>query len=277
MMKFSKTLPVGLQLYTVRDYLEKDMLGTLKKIKAMGYDYVETAGFYGHTAAEFKAALDAAGLTAISAHISYAEMKADLNKVIDDCKVLGISYVALPYFAGDDRPGGKDYDTVLKNAEKFGKIFYENGIGLLYHNHDFEFEKLDGVNYALDAMYDKIPAQYLQTELDCCWVKVGGEDPAEYVRKYANRAPIVHLKDFAGSKSENMYELIGIKPEKEASSSVQFQLRPVGYGRQDIPSILEAALDANTKYLVVEQDNHGDQTSMEAAEMSRNYLKTLGF
>ncbi len=275
MMKFDRTLPVGLQLYTVRDFLENDLIGTLKKVKAMGYDYVEPAGLYSYTAEEFRAALDDIGLTAICAHVPYAAMKADLDKVISDYKTIGISYIAIPYLEPDDRPDGKNYDELLANAAKFGKRFAENGITLLYHNHDFEFMKLPDGRYALDAMYETIPAEYLQTELDCCWVKVGGEDPAEYIRKYAGRAPIVHLKDFTGTKSENMYNLIGLAATEKVTNT--FQLRPVGYGRQDIPTILEAALESGTKYLVVEQDNWGDQTSLEAVEMSRNYLKTLGF
>jgi sugar phosphate isomerase/epimerase len=275
MMKFDKTLPVGLQLYTVRDYLAADLIGTLKKVKAMGYDYVEPAGLYDYTAEEFRKALDDIGLTAICAHVPYAAMKADIDKVIADYKTIGINYIAIPYLEPDDRPDGKNYDEFLKNAYAFGKKFAENGMTMLYHNHDFEFTKLPDGRYALDAMYEGIPAEYLQTELDCCWVKVGGENPAAYIRKYAGRAPIVHLKDFAGSKAENMYNLIGLAATEKVTNT--FQLRPVGYGRQDIPTILEAALESGTKYLVVEQDNWGDQTALEAAEMSRNYLRTLGF
>lgn len=275
MMKFDKTLPVGLQLYSVRDFLEKDLLGTLKKVKEMGYDYVEPAGLYTYTAKEFRQALDETGLTAVCAHVPYSQMQENLDKVIEDYKTIGISYIAIPWLEEDDRPDGKNYAKLLENANAFGKKFAENGMTLLYHNHDFEFKKLPDGRYALDAMYDTVPAEYLQTELDCCWVKVGGEDPASYIRKYAGRAPIVHLKDFAGSKSENMYNLIGLKATEKVTST--FCLRPVGYGRQDIPTILEAALASGTKYLIVEQDNPGDQTSLEAAAMSRNYLKTLGF
>ena len=138
-MKFDRTLPVGLQLYTVRDYLAADLKGTLKKVKAMGYDYVEPAGLYGNSAADFRAALDEAGLTAICAHVAYAEMKADLDKVISDYKTIGINYIAIPYLEPDDRPDGKNYDEFLKNAFDFGKKFAENGMTMLYHNHDFEF------------------------------------------------------------------------------------------------------------------------------------------
>ena len=273
MLKFAKTLPVGLQLYSVRDFAQKDFKDTMQKVKAMGYDYVEPAGLYGIPASEFRAVLDEVGLTAICAHVPYAEMVADLDKVIADYTTLGIKYIAVPYLGDDDRAGGKNYDAVLKNIAVFAKKFAQNGMTLLYHNHDFEFLKLDNGKYALDDMYDQIPE--LQTELDCCWVNVAGEDPASYIRKYAGRCPVVHLKDFTGSKSANMYNLIGLKESAQVTST--FAFRPVGYGKQDVPSILTAAIESGANYLVVEQDNPGEQTSLEAVEMSRNYLKTLGF
>jgi 23S rRNA (adenine2503-C2)-methyltransferase len=97
--------------------------------------------------------------------------------------------------------------------KEIGKVCKANGITLLYHNHDFEFEKTEDGEYVLDALYSEIGPDLLATEIDTCWVNVGGEVPADYIRKYSGRAPIVHLKDFYGERSENMYELIGIKSE----------------------------------------------------------------
>ena len=253
MLKFAKTLPVALQVYSVRDYASKDLEGTMMKLKEIGYDYVEPAGLYGKTAEEYKAVLDKCGITAICAHVPYA----------------------VPYLGDDDRPGAKNFETVLANIAAIGKKCAENGITLLYHNHDFEFIRMPDGRYGLDYMYDTVAPEYLQTELDCCWVNVGGEDPASYVRKYAGRCPVVHLKDFTGSKSANMYNLIGMKEVAETTNT--FAFRPVGYGKQDIPTIITAAIESGAEYLVVEQDNPGEQTSLEAVTMSRNYLKTLGF
>ena len=146
---------------------------------------------------------------------------------------------------------------------------------LLYHNHDFEFEKVNG-KYVLESFYDEISEDLLQTELDTCWVNVGGEKPDDYVRKYTGRAPIVHLKDFTGNKSENMYALIGTNVKKEDDEGI-FELRPVGYGCQDIPAIVKAAEEAGTAWLVVEQDRTSlGKDAMECAEMSINYLKENG-
>lgn len=123
--------------------------------------------------------------------------------------------------------------------------------------------------------YQEIPADLLQTELDTCWVNVGGENPAQYVRKYTGRAPIVHLKDFSGSKTENMYSLIGTDAAKEEASE-KFEFRPIGYGRQDIPSILAASEDAGAGWVIVEQDSPSmGKTPMECAKMSIDYLKSI--
>lgn len=275
MLKFEKTLPVGLQLYSVRDFLQNDFEGTLKKIKDMGYDYVEPAGFYGMTAEKFSEGLKKAGLTAICAHIPYAEMMADGDKVVNDCLTLGIKYVAIPYLDEKTRPGSDDFENVLETIRAFGKKCADSGIQLLYHNHDFEFIKMPDGRYGLDYMYESVDASLLATELDCCWVNVAGESPADYVRKYAGRCPVVHLKDFTGQKTANMYNLIGLK--ETAKETAAFEFRPVGYGKQDVPSILKAATESGASYLVVEQDQPGEQTSLEAVEMSRKYLKSLGF
>ena len=149
------------------------------------------------------------------------------------------------------------------------------GIQLLYHNHDFEFLKIDG-KYALDILYDTVPADLLQTEIDTCWVNVGGEEPAAYVEKYTGRAPIVHLKDFSGSKGNGpLYKLIGIEEEAQETTST-FEFRPVGSGVQDWKKIIASAEKAGAEWVIVEQDDPSmGKTPMECAEMSINYLKTL--
>ena len=269
-------LPIAIQLYTVRDQAAADFEGTLKAIKAMGYEGVEFAGLHGKTAAEVKAMCAEIGLTPISAHVPYYDMIADPKGVLADYAEIGCKYVAIPYLTPECRPGTDGFAKVVKNAEMLGKVAKELGMTLLYHNHDFEFEKIDG-KYALEVLYDTVPADLLQTELDTCWVRVGGEEPAAYVRKFSGRAPVVHLKDYAGGKSEHMYELIGIKPTAPKRPS-GFEFRPVGSGVQNFPEILKAAEESGATWVVVEQDNPSmGKTPLECAEMSRNYLKTLGW
>ena len=268
-------LPIAVQVYSVRDDAAADFKGTLQKLKDMGYDGVELAGLYGMTAAEVRAALDEVGIPAISAHVPYAELVADAEGTIAAYKEIGVQYIAFPYLGEEDRPGAPAFEETLKNMRHICEVGKEMGIPFLYHNHDFEFIKMENGQYGLDYMYDTIPADLLQTELDTCWVNVGGEVPAEYVRKYTGRAPIVHLKDFTGSKSENMYALIGTDTAKEDSAG-KFEFRPVGYGKQDFPAILAAAEDAGAGWVVVEQDSPAlGKTPLECAKMSIDYLKSI--
>lgn len=266
-----KKWPIALQLYSVRDAAEADFEGTLRAVKEMGYDGVELAGLYGmESTAACKKMLDAVGLELVSAHINLEALEDDA--VLDDYASTGIKYVAIPWMVAPKN--SEELQSSIDRIQKIGARCASRGMELLYHNHDFEFEKING-RYILDTYYEEIPADRLNPELDTCWVNVGGEDPAAYIRKYAGRISVVHLKDFEGSKSANMYALIGTDTAKEDSAG-QFEFRPVGYGRQNMPAILEASADVNAKWLVVEQDSPSmGKSSMECAKMSIDYLKSI--
>ena len=269
------SFPVALQLYTVRGDVEKDMYAALKEVKSIGYDGVEFAGLYGNSPEQVRNMCAEIGLIPISAHVPYAELVEDAEGVLAQYATIGCKYVVIPYLTEEYRPGMPKFAEVIENASKFGAVANKLGMKLLYHNHDFEFAKIDG-KYALDILYDNVPADLLQTELDTCWVNVGGENPSDYIMKYAGRSPVVHLKDFVGSKSENMYELIGIDKKAEADAEA-FDFRPVGSGKQDFPAILAASEKAGASWVVVEQDKPSmGLTPMECAKKSREYLKTIG-
>jgi len=262
--------PVALQVYSVRDVAEKNFAETMRSVKAMGYDGVELAGTYQLTVAEVKKILDEVGLELVSAHVNLDLLEDDA--VLQAYADTGIRYVAIPWLTGPQN--AEELAAVIERIRNAGLRCKEKGMQLMYHNHDFEFKKIDG-QYILDAYYQQISPELLQTELDTCWVNVGGENPADYVRKYTGRAPVVHLKDFVGSKTENMYALIGTDSNKEDSVG-KFEFRPVGYGRQDVPAILEAAEAAGASWVVVEQDSPSmEKSSMECAKMSMEYLKSI--
>lgn len=267
-------IPVGIQVYSVREDAAKDFRQTVARLKELGYDGVELAGLYGHTADEIRQILDEIGIPAISAHVPYVELIGDTEKVVADYKKIGCRYIAVPYLTEEYRPGTENFAEVVSNIRKIGACCNEQGIILLYHNHDFEFTRMEDGTYALDYLYDHVSADLLQTELDTCWVKVGGEDPVAYIRKYAGRCPVVHLKDFVGKKSANMYELIGIQSEKKEESE-EFGFRPVGYGVQDMPAIVETAIECGAEWVIVEQDQSKERPPMEAAKMSIEYIRSL--
>lgn len=266
-------LPIAVQVYSVRNEAAADLRGTLTQIKAMGYDGVEFAGLYDHEPAEVRALCDELGLVPISAHVGIDHYVKDFAGTINTYAAIGCRYVAIPHLSSARRPGGEQWSDTVEMIKSIGTALKEKGISLLYHNHDFEFVRL-GDEYGLDQLYRLITPDLLGTELDTCWVKVAGEDPAAYIRKYAGRSPIVHLKDFVGQKTKNMYELIGV--DQKAEETVEFEFRPVGYGVQNIPEILTAAKDAGAEWVVVEQDRATmGKTPLESIEMSIKYLRSL--
>lgn len=269
--------PVAVQLYSVRDEMEKDFEGTIAKMKEYGYDGVEFAGLFGKSPAEVKAICDKYGIVPVSAHVPYYDMLENPVKALSDYAEIGCKFVAVPYLTEECRPGTDCWDATVEGIGKIAAAAKQLGIQLLYHNHDFEFVKLGG-KYALDILYDTVPEDLLKTELDTCWVKVGGEDPAGYIRKYSGRAPVVHLKDFEGSKGGGpLYKLIGIEEEEQQSQST-FCFRPVGYGVQDFPGILAASEEAGAQWVVVEQDEPSKgESRLESVKLSRDYLKSLGW
>ena len=267
-------LSVAVQVYSVRDAAKEDFRGTLQKIKDMGYDGVEFAGLYGNKPEDVKAMCEEIGLTPISAHVPFADMRKDAAKVLSDYATIGCKFVVIPYLNPEDRPGAEGWEKTIEDAAAIGKAARELGLQLLYHNHDFEFMKIDG-KYALDILYERVPADLLKTELDTCWVNVGGEVPAEYIKKYAGRCPVVHLKDFYGEKSDDMYELIGIDKKAPARPS-GFEFRPVGSGIQNFPAIIESAIASGAEWVVVEQDKPSmGLTPMECAKKSIEYVKSI--
>jgi sugar phosphate isomerase/epimerase len=270
------SLPVALQLYSVRGEFAADMMDTLTKVKEIGYDGVELAGFGPQGPEALKKALDELGLVCISAHVPYDAIDEDPVKTFTEYKSVGCEYVAIPWLDMKRAPGGEDFMQIIPSIERAGKIAKDMGITLLYHNHDFEFRKV-GAQYGLDVLFEKVPAEYLQVQPDTCWIKFAGIDPADYIRKYANRAPLVHIKDFTmGNTFEGTpYDLIGMDREAKKEAMSGFSFKPVGYGCQNVPSILQAAADAGSKWVIVEYDQSPEHPALETARISWEYFKTL--
>ena len=266
--------PVAYQLYSARDDAQQNLESVLKKLSELGYDGVEFAGFYGYSAPQIKEKLDKFGLKAVSSHVPFQTIVDDMFGTISFHKSIGCRFIAIPYLDNTTRPGAAGFAGALREMHRFGVLMREAGMTLLYHNHDFEFVEVSG-QYGLDFLYDVIDHKVIQTEIDICWVKYAGLDPAEYIKKYTNRCPVVHLKDFVGHKGDEApYGLIG---QKEKSGHTEaFEFRPVGYGCQDIRSVLNTAIACGAEWFVVEQDMSVQRSPLEDAELSIGTLIKLG-
>ncbi|HHV10737.1 MAG TPA: sugar phosphate isomerase/epimerase [Clostridiales bacterium] len=274
-------LPVGIQVYGLRDLLEDkpdNFRDVMKKVKEYGYDGVELAGLYGLSPEEVRDTLAEVGLVPISAHVPLADFMTDAEKVAKDYLTIGCKYVVVPYLPEEYRHLTPGYETVISEMKRVGGVMKSHGLKLLYHNHDFEFVTLPDGRFGFDDIYEQIPADILMVEPDTCWIKVAGQSPEAYIRKYGERCEIIHLKDFIKEgKPKNLYKLIGIETEENSEDTGIFEFRPVGFGQQLWEPILGASVEAGAKWVIVEQDEHYGLGALEAARRSREYLKILGW
>ncbi len=250
-----KHWPIAIQLYSVRDEATEDFTATVRSLKAMGYDGVELAGTYGMTACQVKEILDREGLALVSAHAGAEAIEDD--STLDDYAATGMRYIAIPWM--EEPKNEEELAASVARLEKAGDRCRARGMELLYHNHIMEFNKV-GNTTILDAYFSQVSPELLNTELDLCWVEMADVEPAAYLRKFPGRAPLVHIKDYYGEKSEG-----------EA-----VEQRPLGHGMVKVTELLEAAEEMGTQWLIVEQDDPTPGLSpMECAQKSAQYLKEL--
>lgn len=253
-----KRMGIGLQMYTLRNETAEDFEGTLRKVAAMGYEGVEFAGYGDIPAERMRELLDELGLKAIGSHIGLHLLENNLEDEIAYLKTIGAKYAICPWLPAEARDT-EAWRKHLVSFERIGKRFREEGITFAYHNHEFEFEvEIDG-QIVFDALYERISPEYLQVEMDIGWVQYSGIDLVAYVKKYAGRLPLLHLKDFRGGEKGQ-------------------QIDTVELGNGDLPlsSIIEAATEASVEWLIVEQDVCAnppiEAVATSMAWMKANYL-----
>ena len=254
---------VAIQLYSLRREMAADFEGTLKRVKEMGYDGVEFAGLFDKSAEEVKALCEKYGLVPVSGHVQVRFIEAD-PALPATYAAIGTKYLAIPgHQWGDDA----DFETSMKRFRAACEATAAVGRRMHYHNHANEIYCKIGDKFQLDAIFDAIPADLLGCEFDVGWLAVAGEDPAAWIRRYAERVPMLHMKDFYFEKS-------GAEAGKNPPDLADATL---GNGRLDVPSVLAAAKEAGTEWLIVELDEpEAGKTPIECAADSRAYLKSLG-
>ena len=255
-------LPIGLQLYTVREELPKDVPGTLKKVAEIGYKEVEVYDFYGKTAREFSQLLKDNGLRAPSAHFETKHIKGNWQKHIDDAKELGEQYMVNAILEPNERRTLDDYKKLVDLFSKAAEQTRKAGIQFCYHNHNFEFMKF-GDTTAYDFLLKQLDPQLVQFELDCFWVTHAGKDPVTYFQKHPGRFPLLHIKDLKDKPAPTF--------EKDDRMGL---FAEVGHGTIDYPRIFRAAPQGGLKHFYVEQD-FCERSPLESIKMSYDYLHQL--
>jgi sugar phosphate isomerase/epimerase len=192
--------PLGLQLYSVRNLLPKDFQATLNQLGAVGYKEVEAAGYFDKTAADFGNALQKAGLKCISTHHALTLLKSQFNQLIEYGQALGLEYIICSW-AGVHRDPSRtgelnldDWRFVADQFNSIGAKVKAAGMTFGYHNHTVEFGKENGTVF-FDELLKRTDPNLVHFEMDCGWVVAGGHNPVEYLSKFPERFPLLHVKD----------------------------------------------------------------------------------
>ena len=193
-------LQVALELYTVRDEIRRDFTGTLQRVAHIGYAGVEFAGYGNLTSIEMSALLAETRLKAVSSHLGLDVLESpQLSTSIRYCKDIGCSFIVLPSLPKEWRTQ-EGIRVLAPRLDAIGRQCQEHGITFAYHNHDFEFTRVDGV-YLLDYLLQATDPSLVKIELDVYWVAYAGVDPVSYLQVLADRVVLVHLKDMAADRS----------------------------------------------------------------------------
>ena len=193
-------LPIGLQLYSVRNLLPRDFDGTLQKLAAAGYREVEAAGYFDKTAGDFGNAMQKAGLKCVSTHHQLMQLKTQFDQLIEYGQAIGLEYIicsSANVHRDPTRKGDLNLDDWRYVADQFnaiGEKVKAAGMTFGYHNHTVEFASENGVVY-FDELLKRTDPKLVHFEMDCGWVVVAGRNPVEYLSRYPERFPLLHVKD----------------------------------------------------------------------------------
>lgn len=259
----------GVQIYTVRDLISKDYEGTLKSLKKVGFDYCEAFGFgdgelLGKSIKDAKTAFTKAKLPIRSIHASTGAttpkvsgtMNNDWQRAVDDAAELGAKYLVCPYLQTSERKNIDQYKRLAELMNKCGETSRKSNIQFLYHNHEFEFEELDG-QIPYDIILKETDAYWVKMELDIYWTRFADRDPIKLFRDHPQRFPLWHVKDMELDEERNMTE--------------------VGKGRIDWKQLFTHGSDAGMMSFFIEQDRNWAVDPVSSTATGLKHIKGLRF
>ena len=270
----------GIQLYTVGKELQEDLSGTLSNVAAIGYRTVESAGLAGISAADFRKALDAAGLKCPSSHLWVAPGQTPVQ-YFDSVKTLGSNYVVSSVMIKPDAviKSANDYIRIISSMTQddfkkmaadlntLGRQAQQAGLRFAYHNHNMEFRQWSDGTTTYDTLMAETDPALVQIELDCGWADLGGYSPQSIFKKYPGRVRMLHIKDFVAVPMP----ITTLDPRTHPETT------ELGKGHMDYRAILAAAPTAGVEHIFVEQEPpYVKFTALEAAKVDYDYLQSIG-
>lgn len=249
---------VGIQMYSLRDETERDILDTFEKVAEMGYKAVESIGYFNAPPNQLKKRADELGLEIPSKLVSVnfktlAKLDRDFAKDIEIAAQIGVSYVIIPWVPMHEQPTMEDMKFLADVLIRCGEQTRAADMKLALHNHDYEMKLVDG-RPAFDRLLELVPEELMVAELDLGWIYMAGHDPAEYLRKHQARTPLIHIRDFKTGRKDT----------------------ELGKGVVGIEKLLGVIEEMNVEYMFVEQEDFLT-SSLDSARANILYLKKLGY
>jgi len=260
-------IKVASPLFILREQCKQNLFSVLEHLAALGFDGVEFISFFGHEASAIRAKLDELGLTALGNHVPYTFLDAAPEKVLNDHQLLGCHYLTVA-----ELPEG-NLSPAAYRLKEIADMAAERGIRLLYHNHASELSRQREGQVELEAIMAAIPPEVLALEPYLGWIEVGGGKPAEYLIRYSDRCPVIHLKDYYADGPIGQVQ--GNIPPRGDSSHGNFEFRPTGYGVVNIPALMPLCLACKPEWFVVDHDLAYDRDSFEDLKLSLDYVRSL--
>ncbi len=251
----ARVKPIGLQLYTVRNEMEKDFEGSLAKVAQIGYKEVEFAGYFGRTPQQVKEILKKNRLKTPSSHIGLNLFEQDLPKTLETGRILGQEYLVCPSLPEPRRKTADDFKKLAELFNRLGAECKKAGMGFAYHNHNFEFQPIEG-QMPYDLLLQNTDPKLVQMEMDLYWVVKAGQDPVQFFEKHPGRFALVHVKDMDTTPQKGFAE--------------------VGRGNMDFKRIFGASKKAGIKHYIVEQDRTPGNP-FDSIKISWDYLSKFQY
>jgi sugar phosphate isomerase/epimerase len=257
----------GIQLYTINEAMRADPAGALKRLRQIGFAEVESAGFGSLSAKQFRVLLDDAGLVCPSAHLQFDP--SSLGPAFEDAHALGATYAVSSIMRSlVNGPNGLKTGMILDEAKRtadlanrIGESARRAGLQFTYHNHNFEFVEQGGGAMGYDLLLKETDPKLVKFQVDCGWMVFAGHDPVEYFKKYPQRFPMIHVKDFL----------------PRANGDTDMRGAELGHGTVDYKPIFAAGAKAGLQHYFVEQEGPFARMSpIEAAKVDYDYLHAIG-
>jgi sugar phosphate isomerase/epimerase len=245
---------IGLQLYTVREQMQQDFEGSLAKVAAVGYQEVEFAGYFGCTPEQVRSLVDRHRLVPVSAHIPLAQIRTNWEEVLEAACIIGHDYVVCPWVDEAERRTLDDWKRHAELFNRAGEASQRHAIHFAYHNHDFEFDPIQG-KLPYDLLLAETDPKLVKFEMDLYWITKGRQDPLAYFARHPGRFPMVHVKDMDKASGRSFADL--------------------GKGTIDFRRIFAQSAQAGIEHYFVEHDQPA--SAFDSIRISYEYLKRMRF